>query len=124
MSLETKNIKTEKMPKHITQKEALAMKDRIAEMEQSINVFFDKYNEIRGSLYGILESEIDLAQTMTSNLEKNLMLSDTSIKKQIELKHPEFCIVRDEYMKQVGKAELLKTLLGKLQKLIPEKKQE
>lgn len=105
--------------KHISQKEALANIDHIKQLEQTIDVFFDRYNESRNSMYIFLDDLIDVSSKAMNRMGGEISDSDDEIKKKIDLEHPEFLVNRDEWIRLQERERIMKHVRDKLLKLFP-----
>jgi len=124
MTQESENKELTKMSKHYSQKEANDMKDEIIAKNKAIDVFFDKYNHIRGSIYGLLDSEKDATKLVIEAMEKEDIIADPKYKEKVDSMYPEFCAVRDNYMKYLGRLELLSVIVPSIKKYLKPKRKE
>lgn len=100
------------------------MADEIRDLRLAIDKFFDKYNDIRGQVEGLMETEIETQDSVVSALReegKKIVIYETL--NRLKLSDPEFQNVWGEIMRHRGKLETLVAVKEQLKGILKPKQE-
>lgn len=100
------------------------MADDIRDYRLAIDKFFDKYNDIRGQVEGLMETEIETTNAIVDALRdegKKVIVYETL--GRLKITDPEFESTWGEMMKFRGKLETLISVSEELKKILKPKQE-